>query len=163
MGSGGVKTVLVFVAVALIALLGKPAWALYNADDGGGMIGIPMNAIGGGDDADLSKCPQGARVVEMFLYAWSKADFQGMYMLIDDESKQDYSYEDAKFDFQFMDYKPYKISSLRRDGANFVFILSVGDWQDGDKETKKIMINGKTYKIIMPSRGVIFKQSAESF
>lgn len=163
MGGRELRITLVLAAFVMCCLFAGPAWAGYNADDGGGLMGIPMNAIGAGDDVDLSKCPQGARVVDMFLYAWSKGDFQGMYMLIDDASKADYSYEDAKFDFQFMDYKPYKISSLRRDGANFVFILSVGDWRDGDKETKKMIIDGKTFKIVMPSRGSFFKKSAESF
>lgn len=154
----------VFVAVVLLfflsALSPGPAFAGYDADSGG-MMGVPVN-LGGSTEVDLSVCPQGARVVEMFLAAWEKGDFKTMYLLIDDASKAGYPFEDAKFDFQFMEKMDYTISSIRRSGSNFEFILSAGDWKDGDKAIKKMLVSGKSFKIIMPSRGSFFKNSAET-
>ncbi len=138
-----------------------PAYGGFNVDEDSMMMGIP---VGGGSEAvDVSICPQGARVVEIFISAWEKSDHVTMYALLDDRSKEDYSFEDAKFDFQFMEYKRYNVSSVRRDGENFEFLLSSGDWQDGDKDTKKMVISGRSFKIIMPSRGSIFKKSADSY
>ncbi len=138
-----------------------PAYGGFNTDEDSMMMGIPVG--GGSEPVDVGICPQGARVVEIFMSAWENSDYVTMYALLDDRSKEDYSFEDAKFDFQFLEYKRYNISSVRRDGDNFEFLLSSGDWQDGDKDTKKIIISGKSFKVIMPSRGSIFKRSAESY
>jgi len=99
----------------------------------------------------------------MFLAAWQNNDHRAMYELLDDSSKTDYSFEDARFDFQFMEFKPYRISSARKSGGDFEFVLSYGDWKSGDKEVRKLIIDGKTYKIKMPSRGTVFKESVESY
>lgn len=157
------RTKVIFAVVLFFfsaVLFPGPVFAGYNADSGG-MMGVPVN-LGGSTEVDLSVCPQGARVVEMFLAAWDKGDFKTMYLLIDDASKAGYPFEDAKFDFQFMDKMDYTISSIRRSGSDFEFILSAGDWKDGDKTIKKMLVSGRSFKIIMPSRGSFFKNSAES-
>lgn len=152
--------VLIVCMAAIISPV--PAVASYTADNDNLMsMGFPMG--GGKDEVDLSLCPQGAKVIDMFLSAWSRGDFQTMYLLIDDDSKKDYSFEDARFDFRFMEYKEYRISSVRKDDSNFMFLLSSGNWKEGDKDTKKMIISGKSFKIIMPSRGSIFKESAENY
>lgn len=136
------------------------AFAGYDSESSG-MMGVPVN-FGASSGTDLSACPQGARVIEMFLAAWDKGDYKTMYLLIDDASKEGYPYEEARFDLQFMDHKDYSISSVRKTGDNFEFILSSGDWKDGDKTIKKMLVSGRSFKIIMPSRGSFFKDSAEN-
>lgn len=154
---------IVLTCLACVTACFYAPWAHggFNVDDDSMMMGIPVG--GGSESADVSICPQGARVVEIFMSAWENSDYVTMYALLDDQSKEDYSFEDAKFDFQFMEYKRYNISSVRRDGDDFEFILSSGDWQDGNKDTKKIIIGGKSFKIITPSRGSVFKRSADSY
>jgi hypothetical protein len=125
------------------------------------MMGIPFGGTDNNSYTDI--CPQGTRVVTAFLNAWANKDFKTMYNLLDDTNKKDYSFDEARFDFEFLEYKEYKISSVRQKGKNYEFILSYGDWQYGDKDTKKILISGSSYKVIMPSRGVLFKKSAESY
>ena len=115
------------------------------------------------ENVDYDLCPQGAQVLYMFLGAWQKEDYQTMYELIDDESKKDYPFEEAKFDFMFMKFVSYKISSIKKNGENFNFILSYGDWKYGTKELRKVLISGKTFKIIMTSRGSIFEKSVDSY
>ena len=153
-----VSTCLVMVQACLCVL---PAHGGFNVDNDSMMMGIPVG--GGSESVDVSMCPQGARVVEIFISAWENSDHVTMYALLDDRSKEDYPFEDAKFDFQFMEYRSYRISSVRRDGDDFEFILSSGDWRDGDKVTKKMIISGKSFKIITPSRGSVFKRSADSY
>ncbi|MDD3089515.1 MAG: hypothetical protein PHT95_06195 [Candidatus Omnitrophica bacterium] len=155
------SAVVMVAAIVILMLFSAEAGAGFNTEDGPMSLGLPVGR--GGEAADLSICPQGARVVDMFLAAWGRKDYQAMYALIDDPAKDDYSFEDAKFDFQFMEYRDYKISSIRRSGDDFEFILGSGDWRDGDKDTRKMMISGKTYKVLMPSRGTFFKASADGF
>ncbi|RKY42696.1 MAG: hypothetical protein DRP85_02170 [Candidatus Makaraimicrobium thalassicum] len=125
------------------------------------MMGIPLG--GGVEEADLDLCPQGARVIDIFMDAWREGDYRLMYELLDDESKKDYPFEEARFNFQFLEFKQYRISSIRKTGGNFEFILSYGDWRDGDKVMKKMIISGRTFKIIMPTRSSPFKESAEGY
>jgi hypothetical protein len=124
-------------------------------------VGIPI----GGDSGDrgLDLCPMGVSVVNTFLAAWEKGDFRGMYDLIDDSSKEDYPFAQARFDLMMLEFKPYTISSVRKEGENFEFLLSYGDWTDGDKDMKKMIISGKTFKIIMPTRTSPFKKSAGDY
>jgi len=132
--------------------------AINNGD--GPMIGIPM---GKDEELDIDICPGGVQTIQLFMEAWRRSDYKVMYELLDETSKKDYSFNDAKFDFQFMTYKEYKLSSIRRRGDNFVFILSYGSWQYGDKEIRKALISGETFKIIMTSRGQVFEKSLESY
>ena len=124
-------------------------------------VGMPFGADAEGADLDL--CPQGVRVVGEFLSAWRRGDYETMYELIDDKSKNDYPFEQAKIDFRILPYREYRISSIRKKGKDFEFILSYGEWQDGDKELKKLYINGSTFKIIMASKSSPFKESITSY
>ncbi len=119
-------------------------------------MGMPF---GGAEDTGLDECPQGVSVIRMFMTAWYENDYDKMYALLDEESKREYSFEQARFDFQFLEFKEYRISSVRKDGENFEFILSHGDWKDGNKDIKKMIISGRTFKIIMPTRNSPFKES----
>jgi hypothetical protein len=126
-------------------------------------MGLGMPLGGESQEADLDLCPIGVNVVGMFLAAWQKGDIRSMYDLIDEDSKQDYPFEQARFDFRMLEFKPYTISSIKQAGENFEFLLSYGDWRDGDKATRKMIISGKTFKIIMPTKGSPFKRSAEDY
>jgi len=150
----------VFVVFLLIAGFActKYSEALSVGDDM--MMGLPF---GGEDDAGLDLCPEGASVIGMFINAWGKGDYKTMYDLIDAGSKIDYPFDEAKFDFQFLEKKDYKISSVRENGENFEFILSSGDYRDGDKDVKKMIISGKTFRIIMPTKRSPFKESTDSY
>jgi len=134
---------------------------LAAQDDGSGLnvgdlgIGIPWG--GGVDENDI--CPQGTRVVQGFLAAWKVEDYSTMYELIYEKSKKDYSLEEARFDFQFVEFREYRISAVRKSGKNFEFFLSHGDWKDGNKDLVKMMIDGDSYMIIMPQRGSFFRKS----
>jgi len=120
--------------------------------------------LGGGDeDPDLDLCPAGANVIYMFLTAWENGDYSIMYSLLDDASKKDYPFEEAEFDFRMLAFKPYKINSVRKKGEDFVFILSYGNWRDGDKDLRKMIISGRTYKLIMSTRKSIFEKSAADY
>ncbi|MFQ5952234.1 MAG: hypothetical protein ACE5JK_02395 [Candidatus Omnitrophota bacterium] len=124
-------------------------------------IGMPFG--GGTEEADLSLCPMGATVINNFLMAWKVEDYETMYNLYDDESKKDYPFAQAKFDLRMLEYKPFTISSVRKDGDNFEFLLSHGDWKDGDKVLRKVIINGESFKIIKQSGNSPFKRSAEDY
>ncbi|MBD3427268.1 MAG: hypothetical protein GF409_08635 [Candidatus Omnitrophica bacterium] len=115
------------------------------------------------EEANLDLCPQGVLVVNQFLQAWQNGDYRTMYELIDDESKKGYTYEQATFDFQFMEFKEYRISYVRRRGDDYEMLLSYGDWKDGQKQVVKVLISGETYKIIMQSSNSPFKKSLESY
>ncbi len=125
------------------------------------MPGIPLG--GGMQEADLEICPQGANVIIAFLEAWQRGDYETMYYYIDDDSKTDYTFEQARFDLMMLEFKEYKISSVAKKGDDFEFILSYGNYKDGDKDTQKMLISGKTFKIIMPARNSVFKKSAENY
>ena len=124
-------------------------------------VGIPLG--GTKDDRGLDLCPMGVSVVNTFLAAWEKGDFRGMYDLIDESSKENYPFAQARFDLMMFEFKPYTISSVRKEGENFEFLLTYGDWMDGDKDMKKMIISGKTFKIIMPTKTSPFKKSAEDY
>ena len=152
----------IFSFILLSAFRVFPAGADGNLwVDENAMMGMPIG--GGSEEADLDLCPHGARVVGMFLAAWQKEDYRTMYNLLDDKSKENYSFEQARFNFQFLKFKPYRVSSVRRSGEDFEFILSYGDWKDGDKDVKKMLISGKTFKIIMSTGNSPFKKSAASY
>ncbi|NQT33393.1 MAG: hypothetical protein HQ594_06965 [Candidatus Omnitrophica bacterium] len=155
-------SLLVLVLLLSLAVSGSlDAYGAAPPKDSQGFVGMPFG--GGDEDADYDLCPHGVRVVQMFMASWQAKDYNTMYELIDDASKQDYSFMDAKFDFQFMPYEEYRISSIRKKGDNFEFILSSGSWTNGDKEIKKMLISGKNFKVIMSSRGKVFKESAEHY
>lgn len=149
------------LVVILSASLGRYAVAQNVDVDRNAMMGMPMGA--GSEEADRSICPEGARVVDTFMAAWQKGDYKTMYGLLDEKSREGYSYDEARFDFMFMEFKPYNLSSIRKDGDDFEFYFSAGDWKDGDKEVKKMLISGKSFRIIMTSRGEVFKKSADSY
>jgi len=152
------------VFLALLAFLpaaGKAFSDVSMDNEGMGMgMGIPLDSFK--NDANLEICPHGAKVIGMFLSAWQAGDYRAMYELIDEKSKEDYPFESARFDFQFMEFKEYTISSVRRNGENFDFMLSYGDWESNNKEIIKMTVDGSSFKIIMPQRGEVYKRSIES-
>lgn len=159
-----VKNFKINMVAAFMALLILPSTICFSAPSNEGndlMMGIPFGGVD--DQAYMDVCPQGTRVVYAFLDAWSKKDYKTMYYLIDEGSKQDYSFDEARYDFEFMEYKEYAISSARQQGNDYEFILSHGDWKYGDKDIKKVLISGSSFKIVMPSRGMLFKKSADSY
>ena len=115
------------------------------------------------DKTDIELCPQGARTISVFLAAWQREDYESMYRLIDEKSKKDYTLEHARFDFQFLEFKEYTISTIRKKEDDFEFTLSYGDWKDGDKDIIKMMISGRSFKIIMPEKNSPFKRSVTSY
>ena len=153
---------LLLLLVMLSFLCAVPASAGVNIDKESLRMGMPW---GGSEpeEADYDKCPRGVRVVSKFFIAWKNKDYRTMYDLISEESKKGYSFEQARLDFRFLKFKPYKISSIRKAGNNYEFLLSYGDWEYGDKDTKKMIIDGDTYKIIMPEKGSPFKRSIDSY
>ena len=155
------QTYLIFLICSLFVLC-FPLSALGEAINVQDMsMGLPIG--GGSDDPDYDLCPKGVRVVGAFLDAWKKGDQEAMYDLLDDKSKESYSRQQAIFDFRLLVYKPYTISSIKRNGDDFEFILTSGSWQDGDKELRKMIINGMSGKVMMPSRNSPFKRSAEDY
>ena len=139
----------------------QPGEPYGGTDLKGLMPGLPVG--GGAEEADLDLCPRGANVIGAFMAAWRKGDYEQMYRLLDDDSKKDYPYEEARFDLMMMKFKDYRIGSIRQDGDNFVFILNYGDYKYGDKDTLKALISGRSFKIIPHSRGQVFKRSAENY
>ena len=146
----------VFICCAIMLL---PSFYAHGQSDMG--IGIPIGGEAIGPDEEL--CPVGVHVVRSFIAAWGNDDFESMYELLDDDSKTKYQKEEAIFAFGFLEYKPYKISSIKKTGDDFEFVLTHGNWKDGDKELKKILINGKSNKIIMSSSSSPFKKSAVDY
>ncbi|MBL7073594.1 MAG: hypothetical protein ISS33_07525 [Candidatus Omnitrophica bacterium] len=128
-----------------------------------GAMGLSMPLWADLDEDSYELCPQGVNVVGMFLALWKARRYDDMYKLLDEESIKGYSPAAANFDFQFMEYKQYSISAIRKKGGNFEFFLSFGDWKNGDKELRKMMISGKSYKIIMLRRGEFLERSADSY
>lgn len=156
--NGKLKVLALVCAVFVLPFCGPEAAADFS---GGVPMGLPIG--GGSEEPDTELCPAGFHVVNTFLSAWEKKDYATMYDLLDEDSKRDYSFEQARFDFRLLAFKPYRISSVREDGENFEFMLSYGSWKDGNKDLKKMIINGKTYKIIMPTRNSPFKKSAADY
>jgi len=156
------KKLKILILIVLITLFGNSAFGQLVMDDNNDLnFGVPIGA--GSDSPDYDLCPEGAGVVAAFLEAWSNKNYKRMYELLDEDSKKDHSFQDAKFDFQMMEYKPYKISIIRAAGENYEFILGYGEWQYGDKETKKMIISGKTKRIIMQPGNSPFKRSVEDY
>ncbi|MFH1305052.1 MAG: NTF2-like N-terminal transpeptidase domain-containing protein [Candidatus Omnitrophota bacterium] len=150
------KTLLFFLTVFLIFAVTAGAGVTVEEN----MIGIPLDLSE--KNVNLDICPAGARVISVFLSAWEKKDNKTMYDLLDEKSKDDYSFKEAKFAFQYLEFKPYKISSVRQKGDDFEFLLSFGDWRYGNKEIKKILIDGMSYGIIMSPQGSPLRESAEN-
>jgi len=153
-------TLLCVSAMVLPVISARNVSAEVNMENGDMALSLPLWADLDEDSYEL--CPEGINVVGMFLAVWEAGQYAAMYKLIDDESKNGYSFDQAKFDLQFLKFKPYTISAVRKSGENFEFFLSYGDWKTGDKDLRKMLISGKTFKIIMPQRGVLFKRSADS-
>jgi len=128
-----------------------------------GDVGLSLPLWADLDEDSYELCPQGVNVVGMFLARWKAKQYDDMYKLVDEESRKGYSFAEARFDFQFMEYKQYSISAIRKNGENFEFFLSFGDWKNGDKVLRKMTISGKTYKIMMKRRGVLLEKSADSY
>ncbi|MCK5450623.1 MAG: hypothetical protein KAI70_02510 [Candidatus Omnitrophica bacterium] len=153
------------IAVIFIIVLSTVSFSKYTFSAGVStgndmMVGIPF---GGEENLGYDLCPQGMSVIGMFMSSWKRNDYRSMYELLDEDCKADYLFEDAKFDFQFLEFKEYRISSVRRNGDNFEFMLSSGDYRDGDKDVTKMTINGETFRIIMLTRHSPFKKSADSY
>lgn len=157
------KRIVIFIFIFILSS-STHSYAQRGESSGGGLgdIGIGM-PIGGSKEVDTSICPQGVNVLGAFMEAWKVEDYKRMYSLIDSRSLEEYPFDQARFDFQFMEFKPYKISSIRKDGDNYEFMLTHGDWKDGDKEIKKVIISGKSYKIILQKNRSIFKESLASY
>ncbi|MEA3488972.1 MAG: hypothetical protein U9R44_01335 [Candidatus Omnitrophota bacterium] len=154
------NTVLLFLLATFI-FTGNDSRAGLSVDNESMGMGMPFGGVSG--EADIDLCPQGAHVISFFLSAWQKGDYKTMYDLIDSKSREGYPFDQARFDFQFLEFKEYKISSVRKSGENFEFMLSYGDWKSGNKELIKFLIDGKTYRIIMLTKNCPFKVSADSY
>jgi len=152
--------VLCVFAMVLSVVSVRNVSAEINMENGDMALSLPLWADLDEDEYEI--CPEGVNVVGMFLAVWKAGQYEAMYKLIDEESKVGYSFEQARFDLQFLKFKPYVISAVRKSGEDFEFFLSYGDWKTGDKDLRKMLISGKTFKIIMPRRGVLFKKSADS-
>lgn len=148
----------ILLILCMIFLIGYNAYAGTGLDDIMS-LGVPFGGSESATEEDLKLSPASTRVIHLFLSAWKKNDYKTMYALIDDASKENYLFEQAKMDFQFQRFKPYKISSVRKNGENFDFILSYGDYKDNDKELKKMMVSGKTFKIMLFFGNTFFKRS----
>lgn len=156
------KYIFPLIILLFAALFSISAMAGVNMDSSGPM-GLPFSSnMGRKTEVDTSICPAGARTVTNFLKAWKKDDFPAMYDLLTDESKQKYPYDQMRFTFQFLEYREYEIISIRKNGDNFDFIIGAGDWKEGNKDNKKLIIDGKSFKIIMQSMNSPFKESAAS-
>ena len=154
------KLVLSSALLVLWILIGHPtSFAAMTSENDMPMIGVPISGFMPSSAPEEDIGPDGTRVIGMFMGAWQKEDYAAMYSLLDEESLTDYPFEQARFDFQFMEFKPYKISSVRRSGDDFEFFLSSGEWRDGDKEMKKMLVSGKSYKIILQKNRSFFKRS----
>ncbi|MFH1394837.1 MAG: hypothetical protein ABIH09_01615 [Candidatus Omnitrophota bacterium] len=150
---------LVFLMTCLL-FMGR-SYADISMDSDGMAISLPLGANLEESMQDL--CPEGINVIGMFMALWSQSNYAGMYELIDDKSKENYSFEQAKLDFQFMEFKFYTISAIKKQGENFEFFLTHGDWKSGDKDLRKILLNGRTFKIIMLNRGELLKKSVDCY
>jgi len=123
------------------------------------MVGVPFSAFTGRQEIDSEVCPEGRAVVTDFLEAWKNEDYEKMFSLLDDPNETGYTLDEAKMDFRFMEYKPYRISSVKEAGEDFEFFLSYGDWRDGDKDLKKIIVSGRTFRIKLQKDRSFFQSS----
>lgn len=122
-------------------------------------MGIPISGFMASDPSGEDISPEGAGAINRFLEAWHVEDYASMYSLLDEKSLNGYTFEQAKFDFQFIEFKPYSISSVRKSGENYEFFLSYGDWRSGDKEMRKMVVNGENYKIVLQRDRSFFSRS----
>jgi len=155
------KLSVALLVFALFAVSGEKVFA-SGFDDGDNIdFGLP---IGGFDKkVNIELCPVGARTVATFINAWGNHDYETMYALLDDTSKEGYSLKQAKIDFMFLEYKPYRINAIQKSGENYEFLLSAGDWKSGDKDLKKMVVDGKSFKILMSSKNSPFKRSINDY
>lgn len=154
------KVVAFFMFVFMPFVISNAAVAFEDPrGEGTPMMGLPISAFAniGKDEGDM--CPEGRAVITDFLAAWEEEDYKKMFSLLDSPDESGYTFEEARMDFRFMEYKSYVISSVRRIGDDFEFFLSYGEWRDGDKDMKKVMINGKNFRIILQKNRSIFKAS----
>ncbi len=154
----------------LIAFMAGDAFCMRDKEEEEGLVAVEGGnmsmgvALGGaGTKTGYDLCPEGVMAIRIFMSAWQRNDYETMYALLDEESRKDYPFKRARFDFQFLEFKPYEISLVRKDGENFEFLLSYGDWKDGDKVVEKMIVSGKSFKIIMPTKNSPFKKSAASY
>lgn len=147
----------IIVLVLFVLYAGPSETRMRPSSDGSMGLGLPLGASS--EPSGLEKCPQGVRVVHDFLNAWRREDWQGMYLLLDPSVREEYSLQQAEFDFPYIQYREYKISSVKKSGENYEFLLSAGDWQYGDKITRTMVISGQSNKILMPSSYSFFKRS----
>ncbi|MBD3378925.1 MAG: hypothetical protein GF408_00465 [Candidatus Omnitrophica bacterium] len=152
----------VFAAVIMSFCSASAEDGPIKMGDGDLGLGIPWMQDAS-QEADLDLCPMGSKNVIDFLAAWQKGDYEKMYALIDERSKQGYPYEQAKFDFQFMEFKEYTISSVRKNEGDFDYYLSYGDWRSGNKSEVKMSVSGKTNKILLFPGDKVFKKSAADY
>ncbi|MFH1309904.1 MAG: hypothetical protein ABIH85_04405 [Candidatus Omnitrophota bacterium] len=157
-----IRNMSIIIALLMIDLLFLgDTYAGVSMDGETIAISMPLGANLEESVQDL--CPEGINVLGMFMALWSQSNYEGMYELIDDESKENYSFEQAKLDFQFMKFKNYTISLIKKQDENFEFFLTHGDWKSGDKDLRKILLSGKTFKIIMLNRGEFLKKSVDCY
>lgn len=131
--------------------------------EGTPMMGLPFSSFISAQPPEVDLCPEGTRVVSAFIAAWAIDDYVTMFSLVDRTGQDDYTFDEAKLDFSFMEYKPYKISSVRQSGEDFEFLLSYGDWRDGDKDMKKVIISGRSFKIILQRNKSVFSKSLAGY
>ncbi len=156
--SAGAVTFLVLVLVLVSASYAN------ESQRGGGlpMMGVPLSMFASGQEDEGDICPEGSSVVNAFISAWGREDYDEMLSLIDMPA-EGYTREEMRSDLMVIEYKPYKISSVRQYGEDFEFLLSYGDWRDGDKDLKKVIINGRTFKIVLQGDNAVFKESLASY
>ena len=150
-----------YIGIVLVLFSGTSVFSAVSVDENSMQWGMPFGSDEAQDSVD-EICPNGVPVISSFLYAWSQNNYEAMYDLLDPKSKADYSLQDAKLDFQFLEYKEYTISSVRKVGDTFEFIISAGDWHYGNRDTKKMILDGETFLIIMPTKNSPFKRSLTS-
>lgn len=160
----GKRTTVMILTGSLLFSVVLTAWAFEDPrGEGTPMMGIPLSAFASREVIKDDVCPEGTKVIVAFMAAWAVEDYTAMYSLLDGTELDGYTIDEAKIDFRFMEYKPYMISSVRRSGDDFEFLLSYGEWRDGDKEIKKIVISGKTFKIVLQKNRSVFKSSLASY
>ncbi|KJJ83416.1 secreted protein [Candidatus Omnitrophus magneticus] len=158
--------IIYFVAMFFLCMfLSIHSHAEYGSTDNQDLaFKMPWNVGHSGDEEGSENiCPQGANTITRFLVAWEKGEYAKMYEEIDADSIKDYTIEQARLDFGVLKFKPYNLSSAKKIGENFEFILSYGDWGYGNKDMKKIIISGKTFKILLQKGNSIFKISAADY
>jgi hypothetical protein len=163
--TGHIGKRIMFILVLNFIITADAASGVFEDPRGSGtpMMGVPFSAFASREGGGTDICPEGVRVVSDFMNAWAREDYHTMFSLIDNPELREYTLEEAKMDFRFMEYKSYKISSVRQQGDDFEFLLTYGDWRDGDKDMKKIVISGKTFKIILQKNRSVFLGSLAGY